>query len=144
MAFGIQIDLIEFQQCSFIQIGDNQSMYFPDMTHFLETGTLAVGWLEQSHPFTRGETTDEFRERLFLLCMKPVRQTRGFHVCDLCSLTDNSIMRATLHSEEAWLGSAEIRVSDGDIVYAAPTLIYHYVTEHSYRPPDKFIEAVLA
>ena len=29
-------------------------------------------------------------------------------------------------------------------VYAAPTLIWHYVTEHGYRPPDEFIDAVLA
>jgi len=29
------------------------------------------------------------------------------------------------------------------VVYAAPDLIYHYVVEHHYCPPDEFIQAVL-
>ncbi|MCX7805518.1 MAG: hypothetical protein N3A38_10060 [Planctomycetota bacterium] len=38
----------------------------------------------------------------------------------------------------------EIRVlgRDGKI-YAAPTLIYHYVVAHKYRPPQEFIDAVM-
>ncbi|WP_199758054.1 hypothetical protein [Micromonospora sp. Llam0] len=27
-------------------------------------------------------------------------------------------------------------------MFAAPSLIWHYVTAHSYRPPAEFIEAV--
>lgn len=42
------------------------------------------------------------------------------------------------------LGQAEIRVAGGDLIYAAPTLIYHYVEAHDYRPPVEFIERVLA
>jgi hypothetical protein len=43
-----------------------------------------------------------------------------------------------------YLGTAEIRVaSDDGICFAAPTLIYHYVAEHGYRPPEQFVEAVL-
>jgi len=42
------------------------------------------------------------------------------------------------------LGHAEIWVEreDGTQI-AAPNLVYHYVTEHQYRPPDYFIDAVL-
>jgi hypothetical protein len=29
-------------------------------------------------------------------------------------------------------------------VFAAPSLVYHYVAAHDYRPPDEFIAAVLA
>ncbi len=29
-------------------------------------------------------------------------------------------------------------------VYAAPSLVHHYVVAHDYRPPDEFIAAVLA
>lgn len=47
-------------------------------------------------------------------------------------------------AEESILGSAEIRVGlPGGRWYAAPNLVYHYVTAHNYRPPDEFIEAVL-
>jgi hypothetical protein len=43
------------------------------------------------------------------------------------------------------LGSAEIRVpGSGGRIYAAPDLIYHYVEAHGYRPPDEFVEAVMA
>ena len=38
----------------------------------------------------------------------------------------------------------EIRVrGDERTVYAAPTLIVHYVEAHRYRPPEEFIAAVL-
>jgi hypothetical protein len=41
------------------------------------------------------------------------------------------------------LGNGEIRVIGASAIYAAPTLIYHYVVAHSYQPPEEFIEAVL-
>ena len=41
------------------------------------------------------------------------------------------------------LGSAEIRVFGADgSVYAAPTLLYHYVSVHHYKPPDEFMRAM--
>lgn len=42
------------------------------------------------------------------------------------------------------LGSAEIRVpSRLGVVYAAPDMIYHYIKDHDYVPPQEFIDAVL-
>jgi len=29
------------------------------------------------------------------------------------------------------------------VLYAAPALIYHYVVEHDYKPPQEFIDAVM-
>jgi hypothetical protein len=37
-----------------------------------------------------------------------------------------------------------MRVTGGGMVYAAPSLVHHYVAAHGYRPPDTFIAAVLA
>jgi hypothetical protein len=37
-----------------------------------------------------------------------------------------------------------MRVAGSGKVYAAPTLVHHYVVAHDYRPPDEFIAAVLA
>ena len=47
-------------------------------------------------------------------------------------------------NDELWLGSAEIRVfSNEGVTYAAPNLIYHYIVDHHYLPPEEFIRAVL-
>ena len=36
-----------------------------------------------------------------------------------------------------------IRVFGKDgLIYAAPTLLYHYVSVHHYRPPDEFVRAL--
>jgi hypothetical protein len=41
------------------------------------------------------------------------------------------------------LGAAEIRVFAKDgVAYAAPTLVYHYVSVHHYKPPDEFVRAL--
>ena len=41
------------------------------------------------------------------------------------------------------LGSAEIRVQGIDgAVYAAPNLIYHYMANHNYLPPEEFLGAI--
>ena len=45
--------------------------------------------------------------------------------------------------ERVELGWAEIRVfGDDGKVYAAPNMIYHYVTAHHYKPPDEFVRAL--
>jgi hypothetical protein len=42
------------------------------------------------------------------------------------------------------IGSDEIWVpGENGRIYAAPSLIVHYVEEHNYLPPPPFIEAVL-
>jgi hypothetical protein len=44
---------------------------------------------------------------------------------------------------EQALGNGEIRVRGADgTLYAAPSLIAHYIAEHSYLPPGGFIEAI--
>lgn len=40
-------------------------------------------------------------------------------------------------------GHTEIRIPTGTgTMFAAPSLLWHYVTNHRYRPPDEVIEAV--
>ncbi|MCP5003375.1 MAG: hypothetical protein GY941_05400 [Planctomycetes bacterium] len=130
-------------------------MYTPDLSpyHFkIETigdeheefGTLCVGFLDKKHTFVQGETSEAFQARLFEFCMHPVSRIRGFLRCEIC---DVSISSEPIHvqrgDQELWLGSGQIRVIYNHKIYAAPNLIYHYVIEHNYKPPDQFIEAVL-
>jgi len=55
--------------------------------------------------------------------------------------------RSTLvqrHGEQLRIGTAEIRVfGENGAIYAAPTLIYHYVLKHQYKPPGEFVRALL-
>ncbi|WP_433609016.1 hypothetical protein ACQP2P_37095 [Dactylosporangium sp. CA-139114] len=47
--------------------------------------------------------------------------------------------------QRASADTAEIGVpADGNTAYAAPRLVGHYVIDHGYRPPQPFIDAVLA
>lgn len=51
---------------------------------------------------------------------------------------------STRHGRSIGVGNGEIRVAGaGGQVYAAPTLIYHYVADHHYKPPAEFVRAVL-
>jgi hypothetical protein len=46
--------------------------------------TVNIGWLDREHPFSIGETTAEFQDRLRLLCGRRLKQTRGRHHCPFC------------------------------------------------------------
>jgi hypothetical protein len=66
---------------------------------------------------------------------------RGGHDCEFCA--PGSARWAERNGEKRLLGVAEIRVfSRRGHIYAAPTLIYHYVAVHHYKPPDEFLEAL--
>ncbi len=94
--------------------------------------TLNVGWLENGQPFTTGETSKEFQEKLREFCQPEYKviATRGFHVCEFFCNEDAR-------------SNAEIRVLGTKAIYATPELIQHYIIAHHYQPPDEFIEAVL-
>ena len=131
-------------------------MFFKDLTPYGyrkgSPSALNVGWLDAAHPFPRGCVPNGFVARLRMLASKPVNQTRGFYVCQFCDFGppippgDQAALDARYRQWKAAgaLGSAEIRViGSGGCVYAAPTLICHYVEAHNYQPPDEFIAAVM-
>src|SRR5689334_4116372 len=129
--------------------------------------TKNIGWLQRGHEFERMEPSDETLDLLWSFCAISVMQTRGLHQCDLC-VTPQTV-QATRNGVTLLLGSSEIRVfsNEGSIsllrqrlrdsessallffrgstvpysIYAAPTLIYHYVHIHHYKPPDEFLRA---
>jgi hypothetical protein len=128
-------------------------MYYPDLTPYVyyqkfgtlvpilhDPNTLNVGWLDRTQPYPQGETSEEFQDRLFEFCQSPVMVTRGVHQCSFCEFRG----KTARGGKELWLGHAEIRViGKGRKIYAAPTLVYHYVVAHKYLPPDEFIQALL-
>lgn len=123
--------------------------YFADLTPYcflldLANGNeLNVGWLDDEHDFPRGPVPDKVLEIIFELCRSPVNQTRGTHCCQLCPQSKPGYI-AVRNGTTITLGGSEIRVkSKGVIEYASPNMIYHYIKDHAYQPPQEFIDAVL-
>jgi hypothetical protein len=124
--------------------------YFSDLTPYsfllakdkVSANLLNVGWLSRWHSFHKETVDSRLLEKLLRLCRKPVRLTRGFHHCGFCSVSANSMISMTFEGNEMQLGNGEIRVPGNGVVYAAPTLICHYIEKHGYGPPQKFLDAV--
>jgi hypothetical protein len=124
-------------------------MYYSDLSPYqslVEAGdplSLNVGWLDGVHDYMQGDVPDSFLELLLAYCHIPVHPMRGYHRCELCNEPAYRF-QVPLTKGDLYLGSAEIRVfNNKGVVYAAPNLIYHYVADHHYRPPEEFIKAVL-
>jgi hypothetical protein len=124
-------------------------MYYQDLTPYQyipvekDPPSLNIGWLDNTRSYPQGEVPEPFVERLWLFCRSPVNQMRGFQECQLCVEPSLGI-RLQRSDDQLWLGSAEIRVfSPEGTAYAAPNMIYHYVVDHRYLPPEEFIRAVL-
>jgi hypothetical protein len=125
--------------------------YFKDLTRyeyskapFKSAGELYnVGWLERCAPYPKGVVGPDLTAKLLALCKYPVNQYRGWHGCHFCK---EYPVRITDSEEEFCLGDGEIRVpaKDGNVTYAAPNLIYHYVVAHQYLPPAVFLDALSA
>ena len=123
-------------------------MYYPDFTPYCyfegqrEPNLLNVGWLETPHLFPKKKASEELLDALFEKCLHTVNQTRGFHRCQFCDAPTFGI-KVSRNGQSVGLGSAEIRVKAKDgRGYAAPNLIYHYVSEHDYDPPKEFVAAL--
>lgn len=121
--------------------------YFDDLSDYVyipqfdRPGTKAVGWLARGHEFATATPEEEVLDLLWLFCSISVASTRGVHDCEFCP--GGCAYQAERNGQRLLLGTAEIRVFSRDgRTYAAPTLIYHYVAAHRYRPPDEFLEAL--
>jgi hypothetical protein len=132
--------------------------YYADLSPYKYTDTLVtvdslpvlnVGRLAASNPFPVGDVSNEFKEKLFIHCQDQflVNLMHGWHCCQPCNLPDEEWLAPYFHAREGErymnMGNGEVRVIGRKVIYAAPALVYHYVTIHRYCPPDGFIEAVL-
>jgi hypothetical protein len=115
-------------------------MYFSDLSPYpySKRSSLSVGWLDSSHDYEQGEVPKDFLERLSVFCDNPVFVTMGVHECDFCQGAGGSGGGLEYGSGEIWV------FGPGSAHYVAPDMIQHYVVRHHYRPPEEFIQAVLA
>jgi hypothetical protein len=109
-----------------------------------------IGWLENGHEHQKGQVDEQSLfnlRKLLVMSPRSAKQAKGFHICDLCVPTEDRLARPkiTFEGKELTLGSSELWIpsaSSKNLIYAAPNLIYHYIVEHSYLPPNEFLDAV--
>ena len=136
-------------------------MYFQDFTAY-RYGTYygrdriisleevrMIGWLENGHNYPTGQVDEQTLFNLrkcLVIAERAALKYKGFHYCDFCSKGDwTSRPKITFEGKELFLGSNEIWLPSAnapELIYSAPNLIYHYIVEHGYLPPDEFLEAV--
>lgn len=117
-------------------------------------GLLAVGWLDDSHPFPKGVVPERVCDTLLAMAIldEAGRRKRGFHDPGPVLLPRESTeqfarVTATAWGRRYWLGSTEIKISHQNLAgraFLCHDLIYFYITKHSYLPPSAFIISVLA
>ena len=104
-----------------------------------------VGWLSSWIRYKKGNVSQEFLDCLWEYILFPINQNRCLFTCPLCTNLKNSKVIFTYKGAKVRVGNAEIWVFDEKMrkVYIAPDAILHYIIEHHYIPPKRFIEAVL-
>jgi hypothetical protein len=121
--------------------------YFKDLSQYTflprKAAPMAknVGWLERGRAFDQQEPTEEVLEALWSHVTILVMQTRGRHLCDLCRPAKSIV--AQRNKRRVLLGTSEMRIFGDGEIYAAPSLIFHYVHTHHYKPPAEFVAALL-
>jgi hypothetical protein len=104
--------------------------YFgPEHAHTLRS----IGWLANDQRFTTGATPAHAFAVLKELLVNPWQPAvvSGIHECELCQYDRPA-------------GCNNLFVPNGATIFVCPELIAHYIAVHRYRPPDKFLSALMA
>lgn len=127
-------------------------MFFNDLSdysYYLKkpvSNVKNVGWLDTNHVFPVGKSSKRFLLKLERIISSQgvtnvhVNQIRGVHVCALSKSCQHVVVgngKVGLGSSEVWIPS-----DDGQYFFSAPSLIFHYIRDHDYLPPQEFIDAV--
>jgi hypothetical protein len=124
--------------------------YFPDLApceyfSFFEADKVrAIGWLDGTHSFSTGPADRDLLLRLVVLAESPWEPVMlmGYHTCELCIQPDTHMTPVVFEGRRLHVGVHNLFVPGYGVIYAAPSMILHYILAHGYRPPDEFAEAV--
>lgn len=121
--------------------------YYEDLSSYTysrhDQEMLNVGWLDRHHDYPRGNVDAVTLRKILLLASRMRNVLRGVQDCQFCDEESPLFVEDSCSNLRTYLGTGEIRVEDNlGNLYAAPTLLYHYVLVHDYRPPEGFLEAV--
>jgi hypothetical protein len=104
---------------------------------------LNVGWLGDAVPKPHRKLEEsEIKSILYNLSqymMFSVNLYRGTHSCEICGFSPDRGEKSGMNRG----GNGELFIPGrNNLVYVAPTMIYHYVEHDGYVPPEEFIDAV--
>jgi len=92
---------------------------------------VAIGYLSIDEEFEKGAVSTNFLNKLKILWNEGgCSMTLGFHTCEFCN-------KATSSSEKTLIDR------ENKVKYILPFMIFHYISDHKYLPPKKFIEFVM-
>lgn len=108
-----------------------------------------VGWLEKAKPYETGEVLDGFLPKLSSIILgndSVDAQANRIRSAHPCSLSDCGTLEIESDGRKDSLGAAEIWIpsKDGSEFFAAPSMVYHYIENHNYLPPEEFMSAVMS
>ncbi len=123
-------------------------MYRPDLSRFRYLpgagwAIVSVGWLDARKKYPRGEVAASdvrLLEQLLLHGWQPV-SSKGFRGCNFCGDPSQPTMRE-IAGKRRLLGADILFVPADGCMYAAPSLIIHYIEAHQYLPPQAFLTAL--
>jgi len=132
--------MAHYSDLSFYRYTDSQ-WAFQEMYPYI---LLNVGWIECS-TFPQGHLVNKEMVLYGVMqhCKYPVNLMMGFQVCPFCNNADHSMLEVKWYKQSVRVGNGEIWVKGmNNLIYVAPTMIYHYMEAHDYLPPPEFIDAV--
>ena len=131
--------------------------YIPDLTFCTYGPTpygplLAIGWLNGEYEYPKGKAPAELIQKLATWAGSvedtAVNWTRGLHDCNLETVehpVNHEHDPAVFANRGRYaLNNGEFHVFHKGIFYASPTMLYTYIVDYDYLPPQVFIDAVLS
>ena len=99
---------------------------------------VAVGYLDISESFEKGEVSQNFLNKLRILWSEGiVLGSLGSHECEFCIDEGNYEGRGKSNEEK------ELVDRENNIRYFFPKMIFHYIEVHKFKPSNEFIEFVM-
>jgi hypothetical protein len=126
--------------------------FFPDLSPCSYFGVefaenlRAVGWLSRGKPFTQGEVSEVFFERLCQLLQNAWNPFYflGVHECEFCRFSQGFGGDSRFQDYDIKrISNKNLFVPSNSFIYVAPESITHYIDAHGYCPPEEFCRAVL-
>ncbi len=101
---------------------------------FVRYKTVAVGYLDITEEYQKGPVSQNFINKLKIAWNTGgVLASLGYHECEFCEGKN----KATSGSEKM------LRDEVNKIEYRFPQMIFHYIEEHGYQPPEDFVLFVM-
>ena len=106
--------------------------------NFVKYKPIAVGYLDITEEYQKDPVSQNFINKLRIIWSTGGSLgSLGHHECEFCIDEGNYEGRAKSSSEKI------LRDEENKIEYRFPQMIFHYIEEHGYQPPEDFILFVL-